>query len=656
MKWYLASIFFLVLLPNCLRGQSKKVKSEYIPDEHLRMKTYAQDTSAGAVVLFSNGVYTYRDDLWPELQVHKRIKILKVSGYDAANISITYRFTGNTEKISNLKATSYNLLSNGEVEVTKLEGSMIFDEDIDGEWHRKKFTIPNVKAGSVIEYAYTKSSATIFYGPEWYFQSEYPVLNSRLEASIPNGIDYVFLLKDPNQYTRSNTEPTHIDVRMQGSTITLVGTKNIWQAANLPAFKQEQFLTSVVDYITKINFQLSRINLPGMLPQNFLNTWENFNKKLFEDIYAKRQINGKGPIRELTDSLVKEVPDPLQRMKNIYDWVRDNMVYTDYQNITGSADLNKVFNQRKGDLSDIAILLTLMLKHAGLDAGIILTSTWANGYPQKIYPIVEQFDYLITIVYIGNNHYLLDATDPHRPWNLLPYWITDRPGLVVQNDAVKWVDIPATGKQKRTIHTIGTLDSTGLVTGKISIADEGYCALDIRSNYARAENMNQFINLYKFGTNAALHIELDTAKNLESPDATLSSRYHFSCSIGNTVESYLYFNPLPLEMMVENPFKSEFRTYPVDFGYLTQFTAVTDVNLPGNITVEELPTNIVKKLPGNAAEIRRIAALENGKISIKISLTINKSHFETEEYPGLREFMEQYRSICNEPIVLKKAL
>lgn len=622
--------------------------------EYLQMRTYDKDTSASAVVLLDYGEYNFGDNYNPDLYIHERIKILKTSAYDAATISVSYRYTNGAQKVTMVKASSFNLGADGKVEETRLEGNMIFDEDIDGSLHRKKFTIPNVKVGSVIEYQYTRSSVSAYYGPGWHFQSIYPVVHSELVAGIPAGIEYVFITKDPNGYVRLSSDAYQQDILVDGVHTNVVGTRGTWSADNLPAFRQEQYMTTADDYLTQLTFQLSKINMPGRIVKDFMNTWEDLNKELFDNFYTTRQISGKGIINDKADSLVIGISDPLDKIRSIYAWVRDNMQYTDSKNLYSTNDLNKVFKLRKGDLSDFALLLTLMLRDAGMDANLILTSTWENGYPQKIYPITSQFDYLLTMVKVDTNVYFLDATNPNRPWNLLPRFVTDRPGLVIRKDDVQWVDIPAQGKRKSTTRVVATLDDQGSLFGDMVIAEDGYAALDTRSDYKKSDSLNQLAELYNFKNNPDLKIEFTDAKNINNPDATLSSNYHFNLETGYSGEDIIYLNPLLVKLMTENPFKSENRMYPVDFGYTTQLSYVADFIIPDNFTVEELPKNLVTKLPESAGEFRRLIQAENNKISMVITLNISRSHFETDYYPALREFFDKFVSINNDQIVLKR--
>ena len=83
---------------------------------------------------------------------HTIIHILNKNGYDEANIEIPLYVDGrNEEKVSNLKAITYNLES-GKIKETKLEKSGQFLEIVDKNRKVLKFTLPQVKEGSIIEY------------------------------------------------------------------------------------------------------------------------------------------------------------------------------------------------------------------------------------------------------------------------------------------------------------------------------------------------------------------------------------------------------------------------------------------------------------------------------------------------------------------------
>jgi len=123
--------------------------------EELEMKVYEKDTSAVAVILYDNGAFFFETEYKNDnsnfictFERHVRIKILKPEGFDFATFKIPlYHNSDGEEKIAALKAKTYNL--DGKILTDKLEKNSIFKEETAPNLKRVKFTMPNIKVGSV---------------------------------------------------------------------------------------------------------------------------------------------------------------------------------------------------------------------------------------------------------------------------------------------------------------------------------------------------------------------------------------------------------------------------------------------------------------------------------------------------------------------------
>src|SRR5689334_15493548 len=125
-------LFIIVFMVISLAAFSQKspVKFGDIPMSDLTMTSYAPDTSASAVVLmdFGKAWVSVHGVLALNFERHVRIKILKKTGLDAADVQeYLYHDESSEEKITNFKATTYNL-ENGQVVETKVEKTGIFKE------------------------------------------------------------------------------------------------------------------------------------------------------------------------------------------------------------------------------------------------------------------------------------------------------------------------------------------------------------------------------------------------------------------------------------------------------------------------------------------------------------------------------------------------
>jgi hypothetical protein len=125
---------------------------------------------------------------------HFRAKIFKNTGYHlASNNIILFHSTNGKEQLTSLKGRVYNI-ENGKVVESELEKEMINEQEIDNKNTEKKFTLPNVREGSIIEYQYSIISDFVSL-PEWRFQSEVPALWSEYRVSYPEYFYYKQLQK-----------------------------------------------------------------------------------------------------------------------------------------------------------------------------------------------------------------------------------------------------------------------------------------------------------------------------------------------------------------------------------------------------------------------------------------------------------------------------
>ena len=196
-KAFVPALLMVLLLTCSARLKSQEVKMKFgdVDLSELQMKSYSKDTSAAAVILgdFGNISFTY-DQFKGGFKViyvrQTRIKILKKDGYSWADHSVElYKENNNEQSIGSVSGTTYNL-EGGKIKKSKLTKDSQFREKLSEYWEAFKFTMPDVKEGSVIEYRYTVTSDYIFTLPVWYFQYSIPVVWSELKISIPEYYTY----------------------------------------------------------------------------------------------------------------------------------------------------------------------------------------------------------------------------------------------------------------------------------------------------------------------------------------------------------------------------------------------------------------------------------------------------------------------------------
>ena len=123
-------------------------------------------------------------------EVRLRTKILKPEGAKHANIDITY-FNADDDKvfnnddISDLKIKVFTKNEKGKVEKRTINTDAFQKERVDDNYMVMHVVVPDVQAGSIIEYQYNITSTRPVYLYDWTFQEIIPTVHSKCDIEIP---------------------------------------------------------------------------------------------------------------------------------------------------------------------------------------------------------------------------------------------------------------------------------------------------------------------------------------------------------------------------------------------------------------------------------------------------------------------------------------
>jgi hypothetical protein len=116
----------------------------------------------------------------------------------------------------------------------------------------------------------------------------------------------------------------------------------------------------------------------------------------------------------------------------------------------------------------------------------------------------------------------------------------------------------------------------------------------------------------------------------------------------------IYLNPWLLAVMNENPLTEEQRTLPVEFPYIYTENVTTIVNLPEGYVAEELPQPLVLKSDDGTLSCVIASEVNGSKLSSGCQFQINKIFFSPQEYPILKNFIDEVYKRLQDVIVIKK--
>jgi hypothetical protein len=674
----LSCLLFLCIFSISI-GQIPEPKFGKIDAAELSMTKYENDTSADALMLFDYG--TTKFSLSPEVQFqfvferHCRIKIFKKSAFNLAEFRFSLFESGSRkEEITDLKAVTYNLVD-GKVVKTKLEKENIFEEK-SNNYNIEKFAFPQVREGSVIELSYQIVSDYLYNLRGWTFQYSIPAVWSQYICEIPEYFTYRqnakgYLPFDISTHEVFEARFSYLNrgeiyagsvgapggrTSSEKAEFKVNTVRHILATKNVPAFKTEPNMDCEDNYIQSIEFELSSIKYPNEPATDYAKTWESVNDQMNEDEDFGRLLKADGFIKDTVEVLCKGKTSPLDKATAIYSYVQNKMKWNGRYRIWSANGLKKPFSESAGSSSEINLLLTLMLRNAGLEADPVLFSTRDNGIAISIFPTISKFNSVLSRFTCEGKIYLLDATSQFSPFGCLPANDINGQGRVINKLMGDWVNLDTKVKFTEAKNYVLTLQPDGKFTGFIKESYDGYGGIYYREEIQTEKTNDDYIRKIQENTEG-LNIKGYTISEKSNIYKPLTDSLNVEITDhADVIGDKILFQPMLFETIEKNSYTLEDRKYPVNYNFPISETYIFDFTLPEGYSVESLPKPAVLKLPDNSITVYYDIKNLGNKISIVYKRSVNKILFLPEEYKPLKEFYNQIVNKHTESIVLKKTV
>lgn len=593
-----------------------------------------------------------------------RIKILNKKAFDMATVRISlYTDRDDPEKIDKMAASTYNL-ENGQVTESKLGTKDIFDGKPDRNHIEKRFTMPAVKEGSIIEYTYTITSDYNFNLPGWRFQSEdAPCLWSEYEVVIPQALFYVFVRQGVHDFFVNKGSEGHENYRVirkgdlatgrqdEAMTVMANTVQHRWVIKDVPAFYAERYLSTPVNYIDKIDFQLSK-TYNGEDYRDVSNNWTKATEELL-----KREDFG-GPlmeendwVSEMADKISAGNSDALARARAIYYYVSGHFTCTNHYNKYINTSLRDFVKKNSGTVGDINLLLTALLRRQGLSADPVVLSTREYGLNLASYPVLSRLNYVIVRLSIGGVIYYLDAAHPQLGFGQLAGNCYNGHARIISNrdSGSVFFYTDSLKERKTTLVMISATDKGLEGTYQSTLGQQE--SYNTRETVSQTGDANYFKNIQtSYGDDLSIsNTGIDSLKRPEDP-----IKVYYDFILKQSGASLVYFNPLFGEAWKENPFKAADRKYPVEMPYVMDNTYVFSMQVPDGYVIDEIPKSTKVSFNGDQGLFEYLVDHQGSMIQLRCRVKLNKSFFSPEDYGSLRDFFAYIVKKESEQIVLKK--
>jgi hypothetical protein len=662
--------FFLLIATFFSNLNAQDFKLGKVSVAELQEKVHPRDSAAVAAILYKKGEvrFEYIEDEGFKIitVVQTRIKIYKKEGYDWANQAVRYYLGSNgEEKIYISDAVTYNLVGD-KIEKDKLKNDGEFNEEINKYWGSKKITMPNVKEGSVIEFEYTIKSPRLSELVDWSFQSNIPVNYSEFITHIPeyfvyrpNQKGYVFLkvtderkkktiVKNSKERSGNRVSKTVFSQ----TKIDYLETITTYVAESLPAMKEEAYVNNIDNYTSSISHELAMTKFPDSSNDSYATDWPSATKKIYENDDFGAELNKTGYFEDDINSLITGLKTPYEKIDVIYNFVKANIKWNDYYGYSCNDGVKKAYKDKAGNIAEINLMLTAMLRYSGLNANPVLVSTRSNGI--ALFPNRTAFNYVIAAVETPSGMMLLDASDKFATPNVLPFRALNWIGRLIRKDGTSdVVDLMPKVNSNSTVMMNYTIDERGMISGKLRKQQTDYNAMTFRK---KVDNVTEDSYLEKLeNENRKIEVTGYSRENEKDLKLAVMETYSFTGSnLCEIIGGKIYVSPMLFFTEVKNPFQQEVRQYPVDYGFPFIEKNTINIHIPEGYTIEKVPDPAVITMQENLGSFSFITNVVGNQIQISIINQINTAIIPSDYYSMLKEYYQGMIDKENEKIILTK--
>ena len=633
------------------------VQFQPVSQEELKMTSEPNAPGAQAIILYRE---LQRDDCGPTCHStsasfmsadrfennYFRIKILTEAGRKYGDIEIPlWDGVGN---VANVNARTIR----PDGSIVNFSGQ-IFEKTIikakGFKYRAKTFAMPDVQAGSIIEYYYTINfTKGDIFTSNWilneelftkkakfslrYFQSNYYPISFRWSEHLPPGSP------SPQQ---------------KGDVVEL-------EVANIAAFQAEDFMPPENELKERVDFIYSSDPFEPDVNQ----FWKTVGKNRYGAV--EKFLGRRGPMEQAVSQIVSPSDPPEVKLKKLYARVQQlrNTTYevqkTDQEqrreNPNPTQNVEDVWKRGAGRGWELTWLYLAMVRAAGFEAYPVLVADRRNSFfnPQSMQS--NRLDSNLVLVKLNGKDLYLDPGAVFTPFGILRWDETGVSGLRLDKDGGSWVQTSLPDSSASQIQRKGTfkLSPSGDLEGTLTVTYTGLEGLSRRvdqrneDDTARKKALEDEIKAY---IPVGSEVELAKQPDWTNSDAPLVAEFSVKVPGWVALSGRRAIFPVGLFSGTEkHVFEYSERAHPIYFEFLSQKVDDITVEVPAGWQITGLPKpqNQDLRVVGYAVS----AESSQGALHLTRKLEINILTMETKYYHPLQSFYQIVKAGDEQQIVL----
>ena len=619
------------------------IKWKKVEQELLNLNRNPFDPGSGALVVFNDGSLQVFNtgDVWWELTVYKRIKVFNETGREHATVSISY--LSNEVKISDIRARV--IQRNGQTE--NMKSNVIVNLPGPSRYRKiKKFTIPGVADGSVIEYQYKLTSENIYFLHPWFFQGYDYTLSSTLTVTVPREFQYkgsfVNLSKQPE-----SSQERWIDGR---------GTTYSWKVENLPGVVDEPLSRPMRNRRGGMHFSWVSFN-SKQGRYSILENWkdvDNIYRGHYQSFMGRR-----GSIPAVVDSITAGISNPFDQAAQIFDYVQRYVRY-DPLSFTGSTGnySGRILAGKRAETIDMTVLLCTMLDEAGITAYPAMLAP-LDGLPfSSSMPSPAQFERLVTFVPVeGGPSLWLDPSFKGTPFGVIPWQNQETKALILDGSGVITTTPKTTHLNQEERQLMLNLESDGSVSAEGSITASGEMAMKYRRRYAFDNEEVQIETFTDLLRRQVSDVTLDRLEYRDQITATSPVKMDFAfhaAEFATSAGDRVLVSPMIFGRIDADVLTSMERTSSVYLGPVENIQDQITIVPAGEYKIEFMPSPVIVRAPFGRF-MARYKGTDEGIVYTR-QLSVNHSVISARLYQELQKFYSKISEADQQQVVLVRSV
>ncbi len=608
-------------------GRQKTFDFKGFPFERLSLEEkYPQ---AGAIILLDEAevnLYKTGDLHSSRMERHMVVKILNRKGYGYANIVIPF---ASETVISDIEAKT--VLPDGTI--IPLKQKNIFETDLFpsslmyADLKAKRFTMPGIVPGCIVEYRWTQTVKNFTYWTKWYFQHTEPVKLSRYTVRCPSRweIEWKTYGSDKVRMFKEDYPEGFKAVRE-------------WEIRDIPPFIPEDGMPPGSNVMANITFSPVHVK-----KWSDISAWYN-------RLAADAEKPG-AAVKKKVARLIAEEDTGREKARKILRFVRDSIRYVAIEIGIGGFrphEATEVLRVRYGDCKDMATLMVAMGKAAGVNIRPVLLSTWGHGETDTFLVSHSWFNHAIVVLKDDADSLIfMDPTHKKTAFGDLPWNDRNRLAMIIDADGSEcFVTTPASGPDDNTESAFWDIhaDSEGNIYGSLTLSYKGAQAASVRYT----EELIHPISLKTYLAKKLLQYR--PALTVDSVYVINDNNYGLPLKIVAMFRSAFGVKP-PAEGLLWRVgdfggpkwylyFGEDERKYDVNIGYPLREDYKVKITYPAEMEVKFLPASDTLKSPFGMAALTA-EKIGDGEIGYAGTFILDSIKVKKENYADFKRFLNE---------------